>query len=318
MSRKRYQSSKALSSSFFVDSGSCKFIGVDDMANDSVRLSQLIPPDTQAIIGVARSGMTPASIVASMLHLPLLSMRQTKHDIIEAGNGWRIGGDKHLCIDRNSKVVSVDDTCMTGKSIANTKLLLQKYYPNAKTACLYVNPLASHKPDIEVQKLEWPHLLEWNLWNSVLSPNCATDFDGVLCNDCAAWQDDDGDNYLSFIRNAIPKYVTRRCKIPLIVTARIERYRKPTVEWLTRHGIQCDNLIMHPANSLRERQADDISAWKASQFNQWAKYHRARPRPSLFIESDDRQASRIHQLTNRMVVCPSTKKVYCSAQSLLD
>ena len=67
---------------------------------------------------------------------------------------------------------------------------------------------------------------------------------------------------------------------------------------------------MHPAATLAERNQDDIAAYKARHYVEWASRHRAAPRPILFAESDDRQASRIAQLSGRMVVCPGTARVY--------
>lgn len=282
------------------------FLSVNDLANDAFKLSSMLPADVGAIVGVARSGITPANICATMLHLPLLAVRQTKNDVIQVGNGWRMGADKHIGISKSTKVAVVDDTCMTGNSFRAIEPLLKKTFDNYTTACVYVNPLATGKPDIFVHELPWPHILEWNLFNSVLSHNCATDFDGVLCHDCAGWQDDDGDNYRAFIRNAIPKYLSRKVPIPLIVTARIEKYRRETVEWLRKHNVRYNRLVMHPAKTLAERRRDDIAKFKAHHFEEWARKHTPRPRPTMFIESEDGQAKRISQLTNRLVLCPSS------------
>lgn len=286
------------------------FLTVNDLASDAVKLASILPSDTKAIVGVARSGMTPANIVATMLHLPLLAVRQTKHDVIEVGNGWRMGGSSHIATARNKKVAVIDDTVMTGNSFRHIDKLLQKNFSDYVTCGIYVNPLATKKPDLMVHELAWPHILEWNLFNSVLSPNCATDFDGVLCHDCQPWQDDDGPNYSDFIANAVPRYLSRKTPIPLIITARIEKYREPTVKWLQEHGVKFGRLIMHPAKSTQERRRDDIAAWKASHFEKWAKKHKPRPAPLMFIESEPAQAKRINEITGRLVTCPSNAKVY--------
>ena len=297
-------------SAFTALSRTTKFLTLSDLANDSVKLASLVPPDVQGIVGVARSGMTPANIVSTMLHLPIMALRQTKNDIIPVGNGWRMGGNDHVGLSPDAKVIVIDDTCMTGNSFRAITPLLNNTYSDYVTAALYVNPLAKKKPDLWVHDLEWPHLLEWNLWNSVLSPNCATDFDGIICHDCLPNQDDDGDGYLNFLNNAVPKYVSRKVEIPLIVTARIEKYRQHTVNWLQKHNIRFRQLVMHPAKTLAERRRDDIAAFKARHFSHWASRHNAVPKPLMFIESDDAQSRRIHELTNRLVVCPSSAMVY--------
>lgn len=298
------------SSAFTALEGQTNFLTVNDLANDAMKLGQMLPHDVRAIVGVARSGMTPANIIATMLHLPLYAVRQTLGDVIAVGNGWRMGGHRHIDVAKQSKVAVIDDTSMTGNSFRAIDPILKREFAEYVTGAIYVNPLSNLKPDLYVHQLPWPHLLEWNLFNSVLSPNCATDFDGVICHDCQGWQDDDGKHYRTFIENAIPRYVSRKVPIPLIVTARIEKYREATEAWLRKHGIKWHRLVMHPAKSLRERNRDDIAAYKAKHFDDWARKHQPRPAPLMFIESDHNQSKRIHELTGRLVVCPSTAKVF--------
>ena len=289
--------------------GKSRFITASQFQQDIKVLSGMIPSDITAIVGVARSGLSAATMISMYHHLPLLTIRQSKHDVIETGNGWRLGGNRHIDPSRE-KVVIVDDTVMTGNSLKAIKPLAKKEFGSFITASVYVNPLARVKPDIHAVDLPWAHLLEWNLFNSVLSPNMAIDFDGILCFDCRPQQDDDGVKYLDFINNAKPLYPARKVPIPLIVTARIEKYRKPTEQWLKRHGIRWRKLVMHPAKTLRERHKDDIAEYKAKHFMEWANRHRPKPPPLGFIESDDHQAKRIHQISKRMVICPSSGKVY--------
>lgn len=290
--------------------GQAQFVSAQQLQTDIKTLVSKIPGDVTAIAGVARSGLSVATMVAMYLHLPILTIRQTMGDVQPTGNGWRLGGNKHID-PKTERVLVVDDTVMTGNSLrAIEPLVKQQFGPNTQTAAVYVNPGAKKKPDIWAVDLGWPHLLEWNLFNSILSPNMATDFDGVICHDCSVGQDDDGAGYLDFIRNAKPLYLSRKVPIPLIVTARIEKYRAETEDWLRRHGVRFDRLVMHPANTLRERMRDDIAAYKARHFGEWARKHKPKPPPVGFIESDDRQARRIASISGRMVICPATAAVY--------
>ena len=305
--RKKIESASKRGSSFR-ETGETQWVSLQQLAYDVQLLASKLPSDITAIVGVARSGITPASMIASLLHLPLLSIRQTLNDVIEVGNGWRLGGIKH--ISPQGKVAIIDDTVMTGNSLKAIAQVVSKRFSHSITCAIYVNPLAKRKPDLWVHDLGWPHILEWNVFNSVLSPNVAVDFDGILCHDCPRASDDDGPRYLDFIRNAKPLYVPRKVPIPLIVTARIEKYREETEAWLRRHRINFYNLVMHPAATLVERSRDDIAAYKAKHFEAWASKHIARPAPLMFIESEDWQARRIAEITKRMTVCPATQSVY--------
>jgi hypoxanthine phosphoribosyltransferase/uncharacterized HAD superfamily protein len=297
--------------SSFRATGEPQWISLQQLTHDVAELVSMIPPDVTSVVGVARSGIKAASMVAEMLHLPLFAIRQTLNDVIAVGNGWRLGGNRHI-EPTSGRAIIVDDTVMTGNSYKVIASIVSQRFPNAITSAIYVNPLAKRKPDMWVHELGWPHLLEWNIFNSVLSPNVAMDFDGILCHDCPRGSDDDGPKYLEFITNALPRFLPRKVPIPLIVTARLEKYRAETEAWLSRYGVRTHALIMHPAKTLRQRRREDIAAFKAHHYNAWSQRHHAVPAPSMFIESEDWQARRIAEITHKMVVCPDTAGVYPS------
>ncbi|MCZ2076546.1 MAG: hypothetical protein LC130_16305, partial [Bryobacterales bacterium] len=220
-----------------------EFVTTARLMEDTKILASRLPADTSLIVGVARSGLTVASMVAMILHRPMEIVRQSKGDLIDGGNGWRLTGNT-TC---DGPVVVIDDTCMTGNSLKHVMPMVRVAHPNAISAAVYCNPNARQKPDIWVRDLPWPHLLEWNLFNSILSPNMAVDFDGILCHDPqTSADDDDGPRYERFLRDTKPLYLARKVPIPLIVTARVEKYRPQTEAWLKRYGVECTKLIMAP------------------------------------------------------------------------
>jgi len=296
---------------FTMGSDKPRFITLEQYSQDIRILLSKIPNDVDAVAGVARSGLYPASMVAMWLHKPMIIVSQTRGDIVDAGNGWRLTrGHNHVEPGRG-RVLVIDDTVMSGGSQHILRKVVGKQFSEVIFATVYCNPAANMgKPDIHAVDLQWPHLLEWNLFNSVMSNSTAVDFDGILCHDCKSGQDDDGPAYLDFIRTATPLYLPRQVPIPLIVTARIEKYRAETEAWMHRQGIRWTKLVMHPAGSTREREQDDIAAYKAKHYMAWASKHRPAPGPIMFIESDDRQAQRIAQISGRMVICPHTAGVY--------
>jgi adenine/guanine phosphoribosyltransferase-like PRPP-binding protein len=294
---------------FKMGSGPVRFVRSSQFQFDILNLIAKIPPDITAIAGVARSGLSAATMLSMYLHLPMITIRQTMNDVVPTGNGWRLGGSKHVN-PKTEKILIVDDTVMTGNSLRAIAPLVDREFGNAVYAAIYVNPAATKKPDIWSVDLPWPHILEWNVFNSILSPSSAMDFDGILCHDCPPESDDDGPRYLEFIRNAMPLYTPRRCPVPLIVTARIEKYRAETEAWLRRHGIAWHRLVMHPAATLRERQRDNIAAYKARHYADWARSHRASPGPHIFFESEDRQAREIAQASKLLTICPHSAGCY--------
>lgn len=302
---------RAANNPFLMGKAYPRFITIEQYARDVRSLLEKIPHDVDCVAGVARSGLYPASMVAMWLHKPMIIVSQSSGDIVEAGNGWRLGRGHNHVTPKTDRVLVVDDTVMTGGSQQIIRRVVGQRYREVIYATVYCNPAASlGKPDIHAVDLEWPHLLEWNLFNSVISQSTAVDFDGILCHDCPIDADDDGAKYLDFLQNAKPLYLPRKEPLPLIVTARIEKYREPTERWLDHHGVKYEKLVMHPAKSTREREKDDIAAYKAKHFDAWASKHVPAPGPVMFIESADRQARRIAKLTNRLVLCPATAGVY--------
>jgi len=287
-----------------------RWVSTQELCAAAIELCKMMPPETKAIVGVARSGMTPAAIAAKMLHVPLLSLSQGKQEVVECGNGFRLAGGKHKDSPLDEMVVIVDDTVMTGHSMQMSIDIAEEIYPHFLTAACFVYPEAQCKPDMFVQELPAPHLLEWNVFNSAFLRCMALDFDGILCENPESWQDDDGDQYKDFIRKAKPKYLPKRESIPLIVTARVEKYRHETMKWLERHGVKVDNLVMHPASSTAERELDCISSFKARNFKKWHELSGWGIMDRVFVESEPWQAKEISELSGLSVVCPASGAVF--------
>jgi adenine/guanine phosphoribosyltransferase-like PRPP-binding protein len=283
-----------------------EYITAAQLAADTLSLVPRLPPDITAVAGVARSGLHPATLLAMTLHVPLLVIRQRQNDWVSASNGWRLdeGAPKSV-----GKILVVDDTTMTGNSLRRNKQTLEKMPGEKLFAAVYVNPAAVAKPDLWVRDLPWPHLLEWNLFNSVLLDSFALDFDGILCEECPAADDDDGPRYERFLAEARPLHLVRKRPVKLVVTARLEKYRAQTLAWLARWKIRVSRLVMGPWATKAERARHDVAAFKASEFERFLT-GAGGIKPRMFIESDPRQAERIAQLASGLVVCPAARRCY--------
>jgi hypothetical protein len=99
-----------------------------------------------------------------------------------------------------------------------------------------------------------------------------------------------------------PLYLPLRLPVPLVVTARPESTRAITEDWLRRHGVRWDLLVMRDWEEVPgEDRVGRIARWKAG--------HYARGKCGYFAESEPRQAEIIHELTGRPVICPALGKV---------
>jgi hypothetical protein len=285
--------------------GTPRYVTCEQLMTDVKRLAANLS-DIDTVIGVARSGLSVATMLAMLLHKPLLIYRPKQEDLVEAGNGWRLTGHSQP----GPKAVVIDDTSNSGASLKHAVPRIKKMgYPDAVSAVIYLNPLARYKPTMWVSELPHPHLLEWNLPNSVFSQQSALDFDGILCQECSALQDDDGPRYMDFLVNVRPMYYTRRCEIPMVVTGRLEKYRDVTLEWLARNRMVVQELVMHPAKNNRERAEMGVVPHKVEHFRKFMERDHLF-QPPMFIESCPRQAQQIARQSGGLVVCPAAGRCF--------
>tara|TARA_R110000796_G_scaffold57672_2_gene132909 strand:- start:12310 stop:13311 length:1002 start_codon:yes stop_codon:yes gene_type:complete len=272
-----------------------KWVPTRSLIRDTYYLIEKLPSDIDAVIGVPRSGMLPASVVATTLHLPLYTLRDS--ELVSVGSGKRFNladaGIRHAVV--------IDDTVNRGREMDRVNSL--QCLPNYTTACVYVTPSAKTKVDIFSKPLPNPHYLEWNFFNSGFVTSTAFDIDGILCPDVKSSNDDDGAKYMQHLTDAPVRYAIRNNTANVLVTARLGKYRDATEEWLGINGINYDKLVMGPWNNNRDRKADKevlnykVDAYQSSECK-------------LFVESNDCLASNMARITSKPVLCPMTEKVY--------
>lgn len=270
-----------------VDVEPAKIITTEELVADIYKLALQLPPDITRVLGVSRSGLFPASLLAMHLHAELGAI--DGGNVIDVGHGWR----RRETQTRPGRTLVIDDSTATGRSARQVAGLGDLF------AVIYANPKSPITPDYYARQLELPHYFEWNLFNSHY--RAAYDFDGVLCQDVTAEDETRGD-YLDIISKRPPLYLPRRRPIELIVTARLDKYRQVTLDWLRRHNVRVKRLVMwdRPGSERNKRKA--ISDFKARAFSE--------TNLQLFIESDPTQAREIAEQSRRPVVCTTTKEVF--------
>lgn len=290
-----------------------KWISTEKLAFDSIKLARMLPTNVSGVAGIPRSGMLPASIVALHLHVPLYELTELGK-LNKLGHGSR-GRNRDLKLRSNSgPLVIVDDTTYSG---AAQKKIRQSMKGRDCIFCVvYHRPEAKTTPDYFVEKLPAPHLLEWNIFNASVfngwaEETCyghgiACDFDGILCENPPVPDADSGpglEKYRQWLLNAKPNYLPFTLPIRLIVTGRLERFRSETNEWLKKHGIKYERMVMHSADKMSERDARcDIDSIKG--------YEYAKSGCGFFIESEYESAKRIHEVSDKPVIHPYTSTIF--------
>ena len=90
--------------------------------NHSIRANILrIPPDVDIVVGIPRSGMLPATLIALYLELPLSDL-----DGFLRGNVFETGLTRRNSVNFSEsgdykKILVVDDSIITGSNLAHVK-----------------------------------------------------------------------------------------------------------------------------------------------------------------------------------------------------
>lgn len=264
-----------------------------------------VPRDVDLIVGVPRSGVLAANLLALHLNLPLT-------DVSGYVAGRLMGKGMHRAeiiqhaesVSECRRVLVIDDSILTGSEMRRVRKVIDSAGLMKKTIFGAVFYVADRVGDIDLgfELCSAPREFEWNLMHGQSLSNCFVDIDGVLCVDPTDEENDDGARYIEFIRTARP-YLKPSARIGTLITARLEKYRGHTMAWLAEQNIEYDNLIMMGYATMQERQA-------AQQYAQFKATAFARSDAVLFIESEDALAADIARISGKPAVCVETHEIY--------
>ena len=269
-----------------------EWISADRLARDSVRLAALLPTGVDGIVGIPRSGMIPAAMAATLLHLPLW----------ELGDGGLRPLVPHISRSKGryfepTQWAVIDDTVYSGAAMQKARRVMEGR--QTVYAAVYARTEAGPVIDLFVESLPAPHLLEWNLVNSgpfvgnstngYYERGIALDLDGVIVHDAESGG-----------RVGTPYLAPRYAPCRLIATGRKERDRAVTEAQLRALGVRWERLEMFP-------DADPFTPGAAAAHKA---RHYATSGCGFFVESDPGQAAEICRLTRKPVVCPRAGRVF--------
>ena len=270
------------------------------------RLS-IIPKDIDLIVGVPRSGMLPANLLALYLNKPYTDI----HSFMN-GHIYKAGARSQFFTNKDyKKILVVDDSVASGAALDKCKQDLQGYEKdfNIEYCAIYVVPGKEKTVNYYFEVVPLPRYFQWNVFNHTSLEKACFDIDGVLCEDPTPDQNDDGPKYLYFLRNARPLFIPGS-KIGTIVTSRLEKYRPETEAWLTQHNVRYEKLIMLDLPDMQARQKANNHAGHKAQFY-------SATGGILFVESDRGQAIAINRQTRKPVLCTETFEMIYDAESVV-
>nr|WP_315172269.1 phosphoribosyltransferase family protein [uncultured Flavobacterium sp.] len=280
---------------------------VKDLNNIILQRLSIIPRDFDLIVGVPRSGMLPANLLALYLNRPYTDI----HSFLN-GHIYKAGArSQFFDIYEFKKILVVDDSIASGAAMVEVKESLEhlKDQFNIKYCAVYVIPGKEKMVDYFFEVVPLPRYFQWNILNHTTLEKACFDIDGVLCADPLPEQNDDGEKYIDFILNAPPLFIPGS-KIGTIVTSRLEKYRKETETWLAANNIKYNELVMLDLPNMEARQRAN------SHGDHKAKAYLAKPYV-LFVESEYHQAVEINRLSKKPVLCTANFEMIFESESFM-
>lgn len=280
-----------------------QFRSMTDLNRDLARWSDDLPRDIDLIVGIPRSGLLAASMLALHLQLPLTDVRGLVDGRL-LGGGARLGlMDEAEVLARARRILVLDDSVYSGFAIngAREQLAGTPYADRIEYGAVYASPRSTDRVDRYYAVLPQPRAFEWNILHHPCLVDSGMDIDGVLCRDPSDDENDDGPLYSAFLSNVSPRLVPS-VKVGHLVTSRLERYRPETEAWLKASGIDYGVLHMHPAKTGAERRAlGNHAQFKASVAKQVGAV--------LFIESELSQSLVIAEEAKVPVYCTDARRM---------
>jgi uncharacterized HAD superfamily protein len=265
----------------------------DDLRNWERRL-----PQFDAVCGVPRSGLFPASYIAMQRNIRLVELDELLEDPTTALAKAPIRSTNPLAGKTVGNRLLIVDDSSTARSVTfrniQSKLKDQKSLDISYGAVYRESDRSA--ADYWHVDLPMPRIFEWNWLRHCYLRNVLFDMDGVLCEDWLHRLECDNDpEFVEHVSNAKPLFIPQ---VPIlgIVTSRLERYRPQTEAWLAKHGVKYSHLEMHPAKTPDERRA------RADHAKRKAQAYLAATDAMLFVESSSHQAFSIAKLSSRPVL----------------
>ena len=249
------------------------------------------------IVGVPRSGMVPSYMVSLLLNVHCIDLPAfIRNEKLSKGITREIGDHKVIYAHDAQNILIVDDSVLSGKSMINAlSQIPEEYMGKITTMTVYCCTKKHDDVDIIITQVEPPRVFEWNIYHHPVVGNSCFDIDGVLCYDPSEEQNDDGEKYINFLKNAKPRFIPT-VKIDVLVTNRLEKYRNETENWLAKHSVKFNTLIMLDLERKEDRVSQlDYYAHKADFYKN--------SNATLFVESDINQAIEIANRSNKFVFC---------------
>lgn len=251
------------------------------------------PHDIDLVVGIPRSGMLPANLLALFLNKPFADI-----DSYIDGKAFSTGSrGQYISTDHTNKVLIMDDSINTGEALEKVKSKLSEFssrHPNIelKYGVVYATSASKDIVDYYCETVEQLRVFQWNMFHHPVISRSILEIDGVLCP--LPPLNSNSTVYGDYIANAKVS-ILPTVLIDKLVAIRPSKYKDATIKWLTTNHIRYNELIMVD-------DVEDIATEKNKIANHIGKYYRDSD-DILYIGNTLSLSKRIHKISKKNVFC---------------
>jgi len=276
---------------------------VADMNEVILRGLPRVPRDVDLVVGIPRSGLLAANMIALYMNRPLTDLKGLRDRRLLGKGKRKMPGEGGDVFSTARKILIVDDCVSQGTEMRKARAFIQELGLTDKAVFLTVFSFPEHpdEADIALEIIPRPMCFQWSFLHTPELKFFALDIDGLICRDATKEEDDDGENYLRFLEHADPLLLPTH-PVGWLVTSRLEKYREPTEAWLKKHGVEYGELIMLDVPTQADRERSGVHAeFKAEAYK--------RTGAILFVESCPKMAEDIAKLADLPTMCLTTNRL---------
>ena len=187
-------------------------------------------------VGIPRSGLLAANMMALLLNKPVCTVQELVNNL-NPQNGF----SREVNNKRNyDKILVVDDTVNTGKSINYVKELLNNNEIDASYCAVYATEASREFVDMALEILERPRIFQWNYLNNSILKHSAVCFEDVICSKI---KNPRVASDVEVFLNATSPNLLENPQLKLIFTGYNRNVSNVIESWLASHNICADEII---------------------------------------------------------------------------
>jgi orotate phosphoribosyltransferase len=271
---------------------------VADLNDDIVTWSRRLPGNINVIVGIPRSGLLVANLLALHMNLPMTDVDGLIEGRLIAA-GPRLNATRPTVPDLDTlRVLVVDDSVWSGNQMRKIRerITAARLRHVIFYGAVYITPNATDLVDYYHEKVALPRAFEWNvLHHPSLTASCMA-MEGVL------WPAEIGRiDAAEGLRELRPIFAPTQ-PIGRLIATQPERLRVPIQEWLAHHRISYGELVLlDPTDSSIGRDEGCFVRAKASLYrhsNAW-----------IFIEGTIERAAALAQMVRRPVYSACARRM---------